>query len=261
MKTTISFLIAYLMACCAYAQDLYIGTFYVATPDEEKLYGDGNDKWNTRLPVISEMFNFEQPDVLGLQSLTEDQRTALAARMETFNQAGDIFYNNSLELDSCGAVAELPEGKSCSWAVFRKEGKAFCVFNLCFDADTSNDNMLTLSLFKAIAEVNTDDLPCFIIGNIESGEKGTIYSRLVSRYSDCFNKASVVSAEFGTKNNFDLEANHGTNRFDFVFAPKNAAVGAYGQLQYGYYTPETGGTYKRRLPSTHFPVMAKVTLP
>jgi len=261
MKAKILFLIVCMMMPSAYSQDLYIGSFYVTTPDEEKLYGDGNDIWSARMPVIREMFNFEQPDVLGVQSLTDDQLTSLSTRLKTFSLAGDIFYNNTVELDSCGIIDEMPEGKTCSWAVFRKEGKAFCVFNVCFSDDTSTDNTATLRLYKAILEVNPDNLPCFIVSNIESGETSVIYSRLATRYNDCFKKAAVVSAEYGTKNNFDLEANHGTARFDFVFASKNVDIKAYGQLQYGYFTKEAGGTYKRRLPSTHFPVMAKVSLP
>lgn len=261
MKATILFLIACVMMPSAYSQDLYIGSFYVTTPDEEKLYGDGNDKWSTRLPVIREMFNFEQPDVLGLQSLTDDQLTSLSTRMRTYSLAGDIFYNTTVELDSCGIVDEMPEGNTCSWAVLRKDGRAFCVFNVCFSDDTTTDNVAILRLYKAFLEVNPDNLPCFIVGNIEKGETSAIYSRLATRYNDSFKNAAVVSAEYGTKNNFDLEANHGTARFDFVFAPKNVVIKAYGQLQYGYFTKETGGIYKRRLPSAHFPVMAKVTLP
>ena len=41
MKKTISFIIIVLIACSSFAQDLYIGCFYVTTTDEEKLYGDG----------------------------------------------------------------------------------------------------------------------------------------------------------------------------------------------------------------------------
>ena len=56
------------MAFCVYAQNLYIGSFYVTTPEEETLYGDGGDKWANRRTYICDLFSFEQPDVLGLQS-------------------------------------------------------------------------------------------------------------------------------------------------------------------------------------------------
>ena len=74
-------------------------------------------------------------------------------------------------------------------------------------------------------------------------------------------ESMTVSAEYGTKNNFDLAANHGTERYDFIFASKTITVKAYGQLQSAYFTQESDGTYKRRQLSTHFPVMAKVKLP
>ena len=85
---------------------------------------------------------------------------------------------------------------------------------------------------------------------------------MTGKFNDCYTKAPIVSAEYGTVNNFDLENNHGSNRYDFVTANKKVTtVKAYGQLQYGYFTKESDGSYKRRLPSTHFPVMAKVKLP
>jgi hypothetical protein len=98
------------------------------------------------------------------------------------------------------------------------------------------------------------------VGKLGGNEKKNAYTRLNARYYDCYRKASVISAEYGTVNNFDLAANHSADRFDFVFTSKTVTTQAYGQLQYAYYTKESDGSYKRRLPSTHFPVMAKVTL-
>ena len=115
MKRSITSVIIILMAACAFAQDLYIGSFYVTTTDEEKLYGDGGDKWTNRLPVICDMFNFEQPDVLGLQSLTEAQLSKIKLRLTAHNAAADILYNkNTIQLDTCGTLEGLPEGSTCS---------------------------------------------------------------------------------------------------------------------------------------------------
>ena len=261
MKKSISFIIISLMAFYASAQSLYIGSLYVTTPEEEALYGDGKDLWANRMPVIGDMFIFEQPDIVGLQSATSSQLSALSKRMKSYRLAGDILYNNTIELDTCGVIEGLPEGKTGTWAKFSKDSTAFCVFNIFFDANTGTDNAGVSALVKAISEVNTESLPCFVVGNIGSSDSKTAYSRLASRYNDCFKKAPFVSAEFGTMNGFDLEANHGTARYDFVFAPRLATIKAYGQLQYGYYTKESDGSYKRRLPSSHFPVMAKVILP
>ena len=261
MKKALSIIILSLMAYCTYAQNLYVGSYYVTSTDEEKLYGDGNDKWSTRMPVICDMLNFEQPDVLGLQSLASNQLSQVVKRMASYyNVSGDILYNKSLELDSCGTVSDMPEGSTCSWVRLQKEGKAFYVFNICFSTEATVAQTSATRIRNAVGEINPDNLPCFIIGFLGVNESKTPYSRLVAKFNDCYTKASVVSAEYGTVNNFDLAANHGTERFDFVFASKNVTVKAYGQLQYAYYTLESDGTYKRRLPSTHFPVMAKVSL-
>jgi endonuclease/exonuclease/phosphatase family metal-dependent hydrolase len=257
MKKTISLIILTLMTACALAQDLYIGSYYVTSTDEEKLYGDGKDKWTTRMPVIVDMFKYEQPDILGLQSLTTNQLVALAARLTNFQRAGDILYNNTCELDTCGTVEGFPTDCTCSWAKLRKEEKDFLVFNIFFTPDSAQAAVNHLR--TSISAMNQDNLPVFVVGNLGVNETKQPYSRLIARYNDCYTKATVKSAEYGTVNNFDLENNHDSNRYDFVFASKNVTVKAYGQLQYAYFTSESG-SYKRRLPSTHFPVMAKVKM-
>jgi len=262
MKKTIIFIIISLMAVCTSAQSLYIGSYYVTSTDEESLYGDGGDKWTKRLPVISDMFNYEQPDVLGLQSLTESQLGQLSKRLTNYNAAGDILYNkNTLQLDSCGTVEDMPEGSTCSWARLTKGETPFYVFNICFPTDLTAANSCATHIRTAIGEINAENLPCFIVGYLGVSESKTPYSRLIAKYNDCYTKASVISAEYGTINNFNLADNHGSERFDFIFVSRNITVEAYGQLQYGYFTQESDGSNKRRLPSTHFPVMAKVKLP
>ncbi|MBO7067089.1 MAG: hypothetical protein J6W52_00165 [Bacteroidaceae bacterium] len=261
MKKTLSFIIISLTAFCAYAQNLYIGSFYVTTTDTESLYGDGNNKWANRRTIICDMFNFEQPDLLGLQGATNTQISFIKTRLTGYGLAGNILYKNTLQLDSCGTVTDMPDGSACSWARLRKGETAFYVFNISFSATTTVASSSATRLLTAIGEINPDKLPTFIVGNLGVSESTTAYNRLNGRYPDSYTKAATVSAEFGTVNNFDLAANHGTSRFDFVFVPRTATVQAYGQLQYGYYTQESDGSHKRRLPSTHFPVMAKVTLP
>lgn len=263
MKRTIPYIIISMMAFRAFAQELSIGSLYVTSTDEEKLLGDGNDKWANRLPVICDMISFEQPDIMGLQSLTATQLSAIIYRVRTTHTAaGNILYNKSaLTLLDNGTVDDMPEGSTCSWAWLQKEERSFYVFNVCLPDDASAANLSTTSLLNAITEVNAEGLPCFIVGYLGTNETQQPYRRLTARYPDCYAKAAVVSAEYGTRNNFDLADNHGNERFDFVLAPKTATVKAYGQLQYGYYTQESGGSYKRRLPSAHFPIVAKVTLP
>lgn len=261
MKKTALYIIFSLIAFCANAQELYVGSFYVTTPDEEALYGDGNNKWATRISIICDMFNFEQPDVLGLQSATESQISQLSKRMTTYSVAGDILYKKTLELDSCGTVEDMPEGSTCTFAKLKKDGKAFYVFNMFFSTDATVSLASATRIRTAIGEINTENLPLFLVGFLGVNETKSSYTRLSARYNDCYTKSPVVSAEYGTVNNFDLAANHGTNRYDFIFTSRTINIKAYGQLQYGYFTKESGDSYKRRLPSTHFPVMVKVTLP
>ena len=261
MKRLLSFITISLMTFCVYAQNLYIGSFYVTTPEEETLYGDGGDKWTTRRTYICDLFSFEQPDVLGLQSYTEAQLSFLKTRMTGYYAAESVLYNRALELDTCGIVSDMPEGSTCSWARLRKEGKTFYVFNICFSTDVSVAYSSATRLRTAIEEINTEGLPCFITGNLGVDAGKTAYNRITGKYNDCYTKATVKSAEYGTKNNFDLANNHGNERYDFVFASRNIVVNSYGQLQSAYFAKETNGSYKRRHFSTHFPVMVKVKLP
>ncbi len=265
MRKTIFILFLCFASCSlrhTYAQNLYIGSFYVTTTDEEKLYGDGGDKWANRRPIICDMFNFEQPDVLGLQSATTTQITQMMQRLSNYTAAGDILFNKTtVQMDSCGVVDDMPEGNTCSWARLQMGERSFYVFNVCLSTDASVGSTAAARVVNAIAEINTDNLFCFVIGDLGTNEKKAAYARLSIRYVDCYKQAPVVSAEYGTKSDFDLAANHGTDRFDFIFAPRNVSVQAYGQLQYAYFTTESDGSHKRRQLSTHFPVMAKVTFP
>ena len=261
MRKTLSFIIISMMAFCAFAQDLYIGSFYVTTPDEEKQYGDGGDKWTTRRTYICDIFNFEQPDVLGLQSVTESQVSFLNQRMTTHNAIGNIIYKKELELVSNGTIEEMPEGSTCSWVKLKKGDAAFYVFNVSFSTDATLGNTSATKVMSAVEEINTEGLPNFVLGYLGGNEKKTAYTRLSARFYDCYKKAPIISAEYGTVSNFDLAANHSTDRFDFIFTSKDITTKAYGQLQSAYLTKETDGSYKRRQFSTHFPVMAKVTLP
>ena len=241
------------MASSTFAQSLYIGSFYVTTTEEEKLYGDGGDKWTTRRNSICDMFNFEQPDVLGLQSATSTQISYMAQRMTNHKAAADILYSKTLELVDSGHVSEMPEGSTCFWAKLKKEEKEFLVFNVCFPADNTVATASATRIVEAASQINTEGLPCFVVGNLGTNEKKSACTKLSANFQDCFKKAPVVSAEYGTVNNFDVEANHAADRFDFVFASKNVTIQAYGQLQYGYFTHEADGSYKRRQPSTHYP--------
>lgn len=268
MKRSILFIIVTLMAFCAVAQDLYIGSFYVTTESEEKLYGDGNDKWATRKGTICEMFRYEMPDVLGLQSASSSQLSAIRTGMNSgltniasYKLAGDILYNSkAVELDTCSVVEDMPEGSTCSWAKFQKEGKTFYVLNMCLADSVALSSMNRIR--TAADVINKENVAVFLVGYLGVNETKTAYTRMTGKFNDCYKKAPIVSAEYGTVNNFDLENNHGSNRYDFVTANKKVTtIKAYGQLQYGYFTKESDGSNKRRLPSTHFPVMAKVKLP
>ena len=263
MKRKITTLIVCLLlsVLCTKAQELYIGSLYVTTPTEETQYGDGNDVWANRLPVICDMFNFEQADVLGLQALTADQLTALTQGMSPYLSTGNILYNNTLQLLESGNVSDLSAAGTCNWAKLKKEGTAFYVFNMFLNTTSSSEaNTLVSQILQAVAQVNTGNLPCFIIGDMGLDATSQAYSTLAAQYSDCFTKARIVSAELGTKNDFDINACHGSERYDFIFAPQSSSVTSYGQLQYGYFTKEADESYKRRSPSTHYPVMAKVNL-
>ena len=121
------------MVFWANAQQLYIGSLYVTTPTEESSYGDGGNLWQNRLPVICDMFNFEQPDVLGLQSLTDAQLSAITNGMTSYLSTGNILYNNALQLLASGTVSGLPSTGSCNWAKLSKAGTEFYVFNIFFN--------------------------------------------------------------------------------------------------------------------------------
>lgn len=261
MKTTISFIFSFLMTVCVLAQDVYVGSFYITTVTEEREYGDGKNNWSNRLLIIGDMFNFEQPDVLGLQGGTTTQMNSIYRKLTGYKISGDIIYNNkSVQLDTCNVVENMPEGSTCSWAKLKKGEKAFYVFNCNFSTNLTTAIASATSVLSAINTINAENLPCFIVGYLGSNETKEPHNSIARRYYDCYSQSPIVSAEYGTVNNFDLENNHGTERYDFVFASKTGiTIRAYGQLEYAYLTSGDDG-YVRRLPSTHFPVMVKARL-
>ncbi len=270
MKKSLSFIIICLMAVTATAQNIHVGSFYVTTPTDEKLFGDGNNNWTTRQTHICNLFKFERPDILSLQGATEAQMKTIRSGMNSgmtgvasYNLAGDIIYNNTVTFDTCGVVTDMPEGSVATWAKFQKDEKTFFVFNVNFSSEGTLSTTSTTRLIAAIGEINPDKLPVFITGLIGCNENAprSAYTRLSSRYYDSYTTSSAVSAEYGTVNNFDIEANHGTDRYDFIFHSKSIITPkAYGQLESGYFTKEADGSYKRRMLSTHFPIMVKATI-
>ena len=173
MRKSIAFIIISLMTVCVTAQNLYIGSFYVTTNTEEKLYGDGKDKWTERQVHISNLFRYEQPDVLGLQGATTTQQSAIRSKINsgltsvlTYKLAQNILYNKTVELDTCNMVENMPEGSTCSWAKMRKDGKAFYVFNFCFSTENSIATSSASRVRTAIDEINTEGLPVLIVGDL-----------------------------------------------------------------------------------------------
>lgn len=286
MKRMILTLAVALGAFAAHAQQLYIGSYNVTSTAEEGSYGDGNDKWANRMPVICDMFNFEQADVVGMQSMDKDQYADLRSGMAGYQTVGvgaddgeeaglfaPIFCNSAtVELLESGHfwLSDTPDKASkfsgaansqvCTWAKLRKGQSAFYVFNVCLDTNADIAKASASLVLGRMQEMNGDGLPCFLTASIGADEQSEVYAQLAAQLADAYASAGVVSAEYGTLNAFNLASNHGTSRYDFVFAGTSGInVDSYGQLQYGYFTT-SGGNATRRLPSAHFPVMAKATL-
>ena len=165
MKRTISFFIISLMAFCVYAQNLYIGTCYVTTVEEDSISSDKGDKWTNRVSVLCDMFKFEQPDVLGLQAYNSTQLAQIKQRVSTHSAAGDILYNRTkIQMDNCGVVDNLREGCSCSWAKLKIEERYFYVFNFSFTTSTTDAASSATVVRSAVTNINTESLPVFVIG-------------------------------------------------------------------------------------------------
>lgn len=203
-----------------------------------------------------------------------------------------IFYNTALfELIDHGDfwLSETPDRpglgwdaacvRICTWGKFRHRdtGKVFQFFNLHMDHVGTKARIESVKLVQAKMREIGLDLPTFLTGDFNVDQHNELYDVLTASdfLHDTFAIADFVYAPNGTFNSYETDG-FTDSRIDHILVTDGIKVSKYGVLTDTYRTPaETTAdlqandfpkelrlnAFHSRIPSDHFPVLIKITLP
>lgn len=268
----------------AYAQELTVATYNIRNANKaDSLKGDG---WGQRAPVVAQLMQFHDFDVVGTQEGKYGQMLDLKKLMPNYDyvgigrddgkQAGEfsaIFYKTdkfkllnkgdfwlSTETDhpNKGWDAALP--RICSWGQFEDiaSGNTFYFFNVHFDhvgvEARKESAKLILDKIKSIA----GNSPTILAGDFNVDQNNESYHLLNKStiLRDAYDQSPIKYELNGTHNSFNPDSKTGS-RIDHIFLTNDFEVSRYGILMDTYRSPNKE---EARLPSDHFPVMIKLEL-
>lgn len=169
----------------------------------------------------------------------------------------------------------------CTWGRFTRQtatsDEAFYFFNLHMDhVGVVARREAAKLIVRKIREI-AQGAPVVVTGDFNVDQTDEIYTIFTHSglLKDSYNVARLRFAENGTFNSFDPDL-FTESRIDHVFVSPEVQVDAYGMLTNGYWVPDTDSqqqikapnapqeisfsTYKRRLPSDHYPVFVRLSM-
>ncbi len=253
----------------------------------DSLNGNG---WDARYPVIAQIIQFNDFDVVGTQEgfahQLEDLKGALSGyeyfgvgrddgkhagehsaifyrtdKLEVLNK-GDFWLSETPDVPSKGWDAVLP--RICSWGHFRYKdtGFEFLFFNLHMDHIGVQARVESVLLVQEKMKEFGPELPAILTGDFNVDQFHDSYQAFVGNgvWRDAHDVADVTYAPTGTTNTFN--PNHFTeSRIDHVFVSPAFHVKRYGVLTDTYRREvenkdgdSSKKTYEAKVPSDHFPV-------
>lgn len=273
-------------------QQLTIGSYNIRyiNPDDVAA-GNG---WEQRLPIISQLINFNDFDILGAQEVLRPQLNDLLAQLPAYDYTGvgrddrktegeyaPVFYrkdkvtllrsghfwlSEQTAYPNKGWDAVLP--RICTWAEFevKKTGLTLWFFNLHMDhIGVEARRQSALLVLRKIEEM-CGEAPVILTGDFNVDQTSESYlvfansGTLVDSYETTAVRYAVRYAVNGTFNNFEPNRKD-DSRIDHIFVSPTFRVERYRILTDMYWEPSVGqeaGPYSVRIPSDHYPV--KVTL-
>lgn len=241
---------------------------------------DGVNQWSNRRSMVRDQLKFYAPLVFGTQEGLKHQLDQIKEDLERYEylgvgrndgkEAGEytaIFYDqNELSLEDSGTfwLSESPEKPSkgwdaaleriCSFGKFthKESAKKFYVFNTHFDHIGVEARKKSAELiFKKIKEINAENLPFILMGDLNSNPQTTQIQFLSEVMLDSKTSAEVTFGPEGTFNSFDY--NHPLNeRIDFIFVSRNGwKVHKYAAFN---------DPVNKLFPSDHLPVYTEVSI-
>lgn len=259
-----------------FAQNIHIITYNIRYNNP----GDGVNAWPNRSNQVSDLLEFHQADIFGLQEALigqiEDIQTQLpymkwvGVGRDDGEKAGEfspIFYHSekfkvlknggfwlSETPDKPGLGWDAACNRVCTWLMLKenKSKKKFMVFNTHFDhigvkARTESAKLI----LQKIKELNIENLPVILTGDFNLTPDKEPISVITGQLIDSksISKQAPYGPE-GTFNSFKFDAPM-KDRIDYVFVTNQVEV-----LQYGVLTDSKD----QRYPSDHLPVYVNLVL-
>lgn len=276
MKRTKLIIICWgLMAIGVQAQSFGVLTYNIRLD----VASDGINRWDNRKIYLVNLLKFYEPAIFGIQEGLPHQveyidsslihYTYTGVGREDGNDKGEysaIYYDTTkfnLIHGSTFWLSETPEQPSmgwdaayiriCTYGFFRKieSGKELLVLNTHFDnRGAEARKMAARIIIRKIKELNTNDIPLILMGDLNLTPDNEVYEFLSSTLTDSKMISKLVFGPEGTFNGFHFDQPV-LDRIDYIFISDKFRVKKYAVLN---------NTYESRYPSDHLPVFTDLEL-
>ncbi|RAR50270.1 endonuclease/exonuclease/phosphatase family protein [Flavobacterium lacus] len=258
-----------------FGQDLKVMTYNIRLD----LARDGENSWSNRKENISNLINFYEPDIFGIQEGLPHQVQFLDSILLGYKVVGEgrdggkngehssIFYKSSkFELIECDTfwLSETPDEVSkgwdaalnriCTYGIFKdnETKQLFCVFNTHFDhvGEVARNKSAQL-IHQKVSQLNTKDYPVMIMGdfNLEPQSEPILF--LSNQYNHVKSDAKLIYNSGGTFNGFEFHKPILKEKeIDHIFVSKKS----FEIKKYAVLTD----SYSCKYPSDHFPVLVEL---
>lgn len=258
-----------------FGQDAKVMTYNIRLD----LASDGENSWPNRKEKVSDLIQFYEPDVFGIQeglphqvqfldSVLLDYKVFGAGRDGGQNgEHSSVFYKSSkVELIQSGTfwLSETPDQVSkgwdaalnriCTYGLFKnkKTKQLFWVFNTHFDhvGEIARNKSAQL-IHQKVSQLNLKNYPVIIMGdfNLQPDSEPVLF--LSNQYTHSKSASKLIYNSGGTFNAFEFHKPIPNEReIDHVFVSKNS----FKIKKYAVLTD----SYSCKYPSDHFPVLVEL---
>lgn len=239
--STLPFIIIYVLMIINFKPDLNILSYNIRYNSPN----DGINQWDFRKETIVNYLKKNNPDVIGMQEVLNDQLVYLTDKLSDYffvgvgredgKKKGEytpiLFNKKTLELQESNTfwLSETPDKISvgwdaaleriCTYARFKhiKTGKQFWVFNTHFDHIGKNARAQSVQLIlKKLINLNKIDLPTLVMGDFNLTPDTKPIQKLQNILVDVQGKLPISALDYGTFTGFNINQKS-KNRIDYIF--------------------------------------------
>ncbi|WP_324720500.1 endonuclease/exonuclease/phosphatase family protein [Salinimicrobium sp. HB62] len=240
---------------------------------------DGENSWSQRKDFLAAQLKYHEPDIFGVQEALLSQLEFLKNELNSYNyfgrgrddgaqkgefsaiffkpekfkllEQGTFWLSSTPRVPGKGWDASYP--RVCTYGRFmvKKSGREFWVFNTHFDHVGIEARKQSVRLIhKKISELNKEDLPVILMGDLNLEPETDEIGFLASYYKDTKESAAHIFGSEGTFNAYEFHKPV-TPRIDYIFTKGDVKVRKYAVLS---------DSKDLRYPSDHLPVMVQLEL-